>query len=791
MALIAISYRYVCLKSKIKNESQDKKMTIKQYLTGIILFIFLSQVTISVYAQEPRGTIKGKVISLDTKESLLGITVIISNTKLGAVTSDDGLYTINNVPAGNYNLEFRSVGYSTYIKTDVQVRPGRITIAGAELKEAIIEAGGVTISAGYFQSPDVNSLGAAGFNNEEIKRSPGSMGDVSRILMALPSTAKVSDDNNDLVVRGGSPSENGFYVDGIPIPNINHFPSIGSTGGPIGILNVDFIENFNFLTSGFSASYGDKLSSVVDINFREGNKDEFNFQADLNWAGFGGSAEGPMPGKAGSWLLSFKRSYLDFFSKAAGWGMVIRYGDAQAKVTYDLSEKHKLSLLNIFADDHEEFGRKDAIEQGSSYYGVINNYQNTAGLSWKALWNSAVYSVTNISLSLQSFKNDFNKVSTAEKYYVSDNLERAFNLKNANYLQINKRNKLEFGIDISSEEGSYDYTRYGDTNRLGAADPAHIVERKLNIQRLGSFISYIVNPFERFTVSVGLRGDYYSINDKMLFSPRIALSYEITDRLKLSANTGLFYQKLPVVVLSEKEEFKKLKNISAFHLGAGLEYLLASDTKLTFEVYNKEYTSLPLTKEDPSLSVIDGGLTGNSFGNYNKLESKGKGYTRGIEVLVQKKLSEDIYGIVSGSYFKSRYSDYNGEWRDRVYDNKVIFSFIGGYKPSKDWEFSLRWTYAGGCPYTPFDQAKSREFRAGIIDTRRLNAERYPDYHSLNIRIDKKFFFSSQNLDIYLSVWNTYNRKNISEYYWNSDKNSSEAIYQWGIMPIFGIEYEL
>jgi hypothetical protein len=700
-------------------------------------------------------------------------------------------FYISNIPVGTYNLEIRSIGFENQIKTDVNVRPSRITQVDIELKETIIQTEGVTITSGYFNDEDGNNLSVTSFNAEEIKRSPGSMGDVSRILLALPSTSKVSDENNDLVVRGGSPSENGFYIDGFPIPNINHFPTIGSTGGPIGILNVDFIDNFNFLTSGFSSTYGDKLSSVVDIKYRDGNKEEIDLQADLNWAGFGAGAEGPLPGKSGSWMVSFKRSYLDFFQKAAGMGMLIRYGDAQAKVTYDLNKNHKISLLEIFADDYEKFDRDDAIDQGSNYFGLIKNYQNTGGISWRALWSKDFYSTTNLSISTQSFKNDFDKVSNGDKYYVSDNLEHSIYLKNSNYFQLNRQNKFEAGLDINYSYGNYDYTRFSDTNRLGGVDPTYKVERKIQPQRYGGFLTYILSPFDRLTFNIGLRLDYYDLNSTTKFSPRITLAYDLTDKIKLSANLGIFYQQLPMVLISQKDDFKKLENIAAYHFGIGFEYLVTPDTKFTFEVYDKEYDKLPLAEQDPSICVMDGGLSGNSFGNYDELQSIGKGYTRGIELLIQKKLAEDFYGIVSGSYFRSRYKDYNGIWRDRMYDNKFIFSFIGGYKPSRDWEFSLRWSYAGGIPYTPFDLDKSVQYKAGIIDENRINRERYPDYHSLNIRIDKKFFFSSQSIDIYLSVWNAYNRKNVTGYVWNVDKNEQKTVYQWSIMPIFGVEWEL
>lgn len=767
-------------------KEEFKFLTEKYFMA--ILFFFTSTL---IFADEPLGTVKGKIIDQYTKENLAGSTILVLNTKLGASSDAEGNFTINNIPVGNYNLEIRSVGYEKFIMTDILVRPERITQIEIGLKEISIQTEGVTISGGFFRRVDANNLGLVNFNSEEIKRSPGSLGDVSRILLSLPSTAKVSDENNDLIVRGGSPAENGFYVDGIPIPNINHFPNIGSTGGPIGILNVDFIQNVNFLTGGFPAFYGNKLSSIVDIQYREGNKDEIDLQADLNWAGFGGSAEGPLVGTNGSWMCSFKRSYLDFFQKAAGWGMIVRYGDAQAKAAIEINKKHKISLIDIFGDDYEKFEKENALDLGSKYYGTIKSYQNTAGVSWRALWNKNIYSITNLSLSIQSFNNDFKKVSTGDIFYTSDNLEQIFNLKNINYIQFNIFNKLEAGFNFEYNIGKYDYTRYEDTTSLGTVDPVYIIKRRIYPQRTGIFLTYITNPLGRITASIGVRADYYSINKKLKYSSRLSVAYDLNDLIRLNANYGIFFQQLPMILLSQKEEFSKLKDMVAYHYGVGIELLTVPDTKLSLEVYNKEYECLPLTKEDPFLCVIDGSLSGNTFNNYINLESIGKAYTRGVELLIQKKLSENYYGIISSSYFRCKYKDFNGIWRNRIYDNKFIFNFIGGYKPAKDWEFSLRWTYAGGIPYTPFDSQKSKAARVGIINITKINEARYPGYHSLNIRIDKKFFFSSQSLDIYLSIWNTYNRKNVTEYVWNTEKNKQDTVYQWGILPIFGVEWEL
>lgn len=756
----------------------------------IYLGMFIILLACRIPGQVTNGTIKGTVTNSGTKEALPGTTVLLLHTKSGAVTDINGEYTITALQPGNYILEFRLVGFESTVKTDVQVKPGRVSIINAELKEKAVQTENVTVTAGYFQDAELNGSGVVNFNAEEIRRSPGSMGDLSRILLALPATAKVSDDNNDLIVRGGSPAENGFYIDGIPVPNINHFPSIGSTGGPIGIINVDYVDNFNFMPGNFSSEFGDRLSSVVDIKYREGNREQFNAKADLNWAGFGGGAEGPLPGKGGSWLASFRRSYLDLISKAENWGMVIRYGDAQTKIVYDLGQKHKLTFLTLYAYDNESYGRSDALDQGSNYYGKIDNYQYTTGIQWRALWSRNFYSINTLSLSVQSFQNNFDNVNGGTKYYTSDNLEKTLTLRNANYFEIDKQNKIEAGLEAKIETGDYRYTKYAWTNRLGSREPDYTVGRSITPRQLGLYATYTILPFNALTVSAGSRMDYYALSKALLFAPRLLATLQMNERLSFRLSGGLLHQQLPLVLLAGKPEFSSLKEANASHYALGVEYLFLPDLKLSIDVYDKEYKQLPLSNDDPTLNVIDGSVTGNAFGSYQVLQSSGKGFTRGVELLLQKKMSDAWYGIVSASFFRSRYQDLTGTWRDRMYDNKFTFSFIAGYKPSADWEVSTRWTFAGGCPYSPIDRDKSIIAQSAVVDDSRINGARYPDYHSLNFRVDKKFFFLNQSLDIYLSVWNAYNRKNVSNYYWNVDKQEIKPIYQWELMPIFGVVYE-
>jgi len=370
-------------------------------------------------------------------------------------------------------------------------------------------------------------------------------------------------------------------------------------------------------------------------------------------------------------------------------------------------------------------------------------------------------------------------------------VESAIRIRNFNYYAFNSNHKLEFGIDASYLMNDYDYFTSPDTNRLGFLTPGIAVEKNIVALKTGTFISYIAHPVKRLTTTIGLRGEYFNYNKNFHLSPRFSLSYEINGRLRCNLSAGLFYQNLPLFLLSQHSSHKKLDDPLAKHFVAGIDYLLTSDTRLTLEVYDKEYDDFPLTQSDPYRFVVDDFSSMHLNIADGHFKSTGRAYSRGIELLIQKKLAQDFYGLISGTLFRSRYRDYLKEWRNRIFDNRYIFSVIGGYKPNNRWEFSIRWVFAGGVPYTPFDIEKSQLAHTGIIDQNRINEQRYPAYHSLNIRVDRRFFFQRTNLMLYLSIWNAYNRKNIDRYFWDPLKNRQNTFYQFSLVPILGMEFEL
>ncbi len=745
--------------------------------------------------QRPLGTLKGQLLDAETKLPLIGATVLLTPADRGTTTDLEGQFTFDAIPVGAYTLQFSYVGFAPITRTDVVVRSQRITRVDAELHPAVLETDAVVVTAGYFTEQDQQPVSVVGFGYEEIRRAPGAGGDVSRILSGLPAIANVDDMRNSLVVRGGSPLENSFFIDNIEIPNINHFPTQGSSGGPIGLLNVDFIDEVTFYAGGFSAAYGDRLSSVMDISFREGNRDAYDVQLDLSFAGAGVVGEGPLGSKNGSWLFSARRSYLDFlintfFEDEAGAALPI-YSDYQGKVVYDLSAKHRITLLGVLGMDTSIIERDDALEEQENVYGDWENTSGTFGGNWRYLWGRRGFSNTALSHTFTRYRVGTFKTQSGAEIFDNRSMEQAWRLRNVNYVRINPAHRFEFGIDANVFKNTYDNRYAAYTDPLGQPTPALQVDDETTAARLGGFVSYSWQPMVRLSLTPGLRADHDTFTDRTTVSPRFSASYQLTAKTSFNAAAGVYHQVLPLVLLAQQDANKGLQTPRATHLIVGLQHLLTESTRLSIEAYNKAYRHFPLDPSQPSLFIIDQlYYQANTFLSHERLTDTGRADTRGVEVMIQKKLARKLYGTISGAYFRSRYQDDDGQWRRRVFDNRYLFTVEGGFKPGHKQEFSLKWIYAGGAPYTPFDIAASEALGQGVFDEGRVNGERLPAYHSLNLRYDRRFHFKASTLVAYLSLWNAYGRRNVATYSWNEIENVQQPVEQWGTLPIFGLEYE-
>ncbi len=759
-------------------------------LVAAAFFTAISQASLGTEAH-PTGTLRGTVIDSESRQPLPGAHVVLKGTRLGTSSDLDGKYELSNIAVGSYTVLFTYLGFEQLTKTDVIVSSDRAVFVDAELKPTAIPMEEVAAHSGYFSRIEAQPISVATFSAEEIRRQAGSAGDISRVLLNLPSMAKVNDSRNSLIVRGGSPMENGFYLDNIEIPNINHYPVQGSSDGPIGLLNVEFIRDVNFSSGAFSPAYGDRLSSVMELAFREGNREKFEMQLDMSMQGMGSVAEGPLDGGKGSWFLSARRSYLDLIFKSIDFnGPIPTYGDLQGKVVYDLSGNHRLSLLAVTALDNISQTREEALASKNSLYAGYGLFNNTVGVNWQYLWSQTGYS--EFSLAHTIMKTDGDVYETFTGLHLLDNRsnEQEYKFRNKNHIRFNSSHMTEIGVDAKYLYTTYEHEFSPYTDRLGNVTPGMVVDADIRTIKAGAFLQHTWKISDHLTFLPGARFDYFNLTGRGNVSPRASMTYDFNPRTSLTASAGVFFQNLPLVLLAQNENFRRLQDPRAYHYVLGFAHLLTENTRLTLEVYDKEYRNCPMDPSQAELFVLDEAVDAGIIMNHERLVDVGRAFSRGIELMVQKKLAEDFYGVVAGSYFRSRYQDLNGTWRDRLYDNRATLTFEGGYKPNPEWEFSLRWLYAGGAPYTPFDEEASAALHRGVYDRSRINTNRLPDYHSMNVRADRRFHFDASTLIVYLSVWNIYGRENISHYGWNGIENKREPEKMWGTFPVLGIEYE-
>lgn len=735
--------------------------------------------------ERPTGTLRGIVLHEATLESLAGVNVLMEGTLQGAATDANGRFELPRVPVGVYNVRIQYVGFETRTLTDVVVRTGRTTNLEVQLTETVLIGDEITVTPGFFQQHRDTPVSRVGFNPEEIRRSPGAGQELSRILAALPGVSSGGEINQDLMVRGGSPNENAFYIDNILMPGVAHFSLPGgSSNGPIGIVNTDLIADAQFSAGGYQASFGNYLSSVTEITYREGSRNGIQGDVLFSMAGLGFNGEGGFAQSRGSVLLSARRSYLDLIAGALNTGGAPRYSDIQTKTVYEVNKRNRLNTLLIWGNSRFDTSVEEAIEQGVSNAFSTGNSQITAGVNHRYLWRGNGFTQTSVSY---SFKLDdvlgtrISDGATTERFDITN---RYAALRTVSRYSVTSDLNIQFGGDARLEQHRYDYFIESYRDRQGHVRPEINQDITMDGILAGTFVtaSYRLQP--RWTLTAGLRADYTGYNENVDISPRLSTLYSLTERLDLSAAYGVYYQPNTRYLMSRDSQTRGLDNMRAIHYVAGIGYQLTEDTRLTIEVYQKEYDQIPRHQAEGAETLVPEYLPDNFFGTHGTLTSDGRARAFGVDALLQKKLARNLYGMVSVSAFRSRYLAYDGTWYNRNFDNRLLLNAIGGYRPNDRYEFSVRWSFQGGGPWTPFDQAASIASGSGVYDMARFNAERLPHYHSLYVRTDRRAFFQRSSMVTFVEIWNTYGRRNLASYYWSSSREETVGVRQFGFLPV-------
>jgi len=587
---------------------------------------------------------------------------------------------------------------------------------------------------------------------------------------------------NDIIIRGGAPNENVFYLDGIEIPNINHFATQGSAGGPTGILNVSFIEDVKLSSSAFDAKFDNPLSSVFEFKQKKGSQTRTQGNVRLSATEIAGTLEGPLNKKTGAtYLASIRRSYLQFLFQALDLPIRPNYWDFQFKVTQPIGKNATLTLLGVGAIDEFTFAApKEATPEklyalNSSPANNQNSY--TFGAAIKHTIKNGYW---NLSVSRNSLDN------LLEKY--EDNLAPNKGSQTLNIKSVESENKIRFDVNknINGIKISYGVV----TQFVGYKNDAFTVIKaavkdnagniispaitsnfstNINFTRLGGFVQLGKRFFDnRLGISGGVRTDGNSFtNDGFNFlqtlSPRVAVSYVLADKWTLNASIGSYYKIAPYTILGFKDNAnnyvnKDAKYINSNHYVIGVEHLVSDATRFTLEGFYKRYNNVPVSLRDGiSLSNLgaDFGILGNEA-----ITSTGKGRSFGFEFFAQQKLTKRFFGVLSYTFFKSEYTGIDNKFVPSAWENQHLLSVTWGYKFPRNWELGLKFRYQGGAPFTPFDDAASRAnfltLGTGVLDYSRLNTQRLGAFNASDVRIDKKWNFRRTTLDIFLDVSNWY-----------------------------------
>lgn len=737
------------------------------------------------------GSVRGRVLDAVTKEPLVGANVFLKGSSFGAATDLEGRYVVDNVDAGTYRVQASVIGYKAQIETDVVVQPGRETQVDFDLASTAIDLDEVVVEADYFRENADAPVSAQTLSYEEIRRFPGGQEDVVRAIAVLPGVVQASAGRNDLIVRGGAPSENLYVVDGLEIPNINHFGTQGATGGPLSFINLDFVKDVTFATGGFGPRYGDKLSSVMNITLQEGRRDRLGGKVNVSATQFGLNSEGPI-GEHGSFLFSARRSYLDFIFKAAGFGFVPEYWDFIGKATYDIDRANEISFLTIGVLDNVRFFNDDE-EQRFSNSRVLGNAQDQyfSNIRWRHLMDNGF-----VSFALGRTFVDYSFLqsdSLLNPVFVSDSKEGETSLRaDGVFLLDDRALELSFGVQgkRAKIDGAFAWTPTPDSFNENPMISNMENQWDTTAYKANAYVQLARDLLPKLRVTVGGRMDYFNlIENPVAISPRASVRYSFTDVTSVTASGGTYYQSPSYIWLMSNPANTSLDFVKVQQTVLGVEHLLRSDLRVRVEGYYKEYHDYPASSERPWLVLAN---TGAGFGGaesgfdafgFDNLQSVGNGTSRGIELLVQKRLSElPFYGIFSLSLNETEYTAIDGVSRPGLYDQRVILNLSGGWKIGEKWEVSSKFRYGSGTPYTPFQPDGSRNYEADY------NEARLPDFHSLDLRVERRWLFSGWSLITYIDIQNLYNRKNVQSYRWDPRNNRVETQGgSIGILPSIGV----
>ncbi len=761
----------------------------------IIIALFILSFLLPTLAFSQKGKIKGTIINAKTNEPVEFAGIQIQGTTLGTTSQQDGVFELANVNPGFVRVVVSFVGFETTVSPEIQVMGNQTSFIDVYLPESSVELDAVIVRPNYNMKRIESPISVISVGVRDIEKGAGVNRDVSKVLQTLPGVGATDPNRNDLIVRGGGPSENVFYLDGIEIPIMNHFATQGASGGVVGVINPDFVEEISFYTGAFPANRTNALSSVMDIRQRDGSSNQVRTSLAIGASDAAATVEGPVNDKS-TFIVSARQSYLQLLFKLIGLPFLPTYNDFQAKYKLKIDNKNELTIIGIGAIDDLVLNT-DLKTSGTesqkyllSYLPVYKQWNYTVGGVYKHFGYSFIdtWVLSRSMLQNKNFKYRDNDDSNDKMSdYKSDEAINKLRFEREYpYMAI----KLKIGAGVNYAH--YTNNSFRSVFRNGSEElQKYNTELDLFGYQVFAQLSDVFLD-KRLKLSLGVNVVGNNFNNNMLnplnqFSPRFSASYELSDKWDINANIGRYASQPAYTTMGFKRngEFvnknEQLKYIISNQAIAGFEFRPSDNTRLSVEGFYKQYSSYPFSVED-GISIASKGTEYGQVGD-EKITSTGKGRAYGVELLYKIIDLEKLNLTTTYTFFRSEFTDRENVYRPSSWDTRHMVNLIASYDFGKGWNVSARWRFSGGAPYTPIDMELSQNREAWDItnqyylDYDNFNTLRLSSNHSLDLRVDKEIYFSKFALNFYADVQNAYNFQSESvPIYTNKDTDGNVMI---------------
>lgn len=778
--------------------------------TVILTALFIAATALHAQPQKTVQTVRGKIVDAESNAPLTGITATIqldSAKRVGGISDKSGAYRIKNVPVGRHTITFSGVGYEKAVLKEILVSAGKETIIDIALTEKISTAGELTVSADRSAEKAITiteyaAASARAFNIEDTKKYAGSLGDPSRMAQNFAGVTGANDSRNDIVVRGNSPAGMLWRLEGINIPNPNHFGSLNSTGGPVSMLNNNTLDKSDFLTGAFPAQYGNAYAGVFDLRLRNGNAEKHEFIGQVGFNGFEAGAEGPLGmGEGSSYLLNYRYSTLGLF-KAMGidfgtGGATPNYQDGNLKINIPISDEEKLMVFALGGLSDIAFLGNDIDTTKKNFYGDENqnirvDYKTgIAGISYEnnLTENTFLKATVGISGTNQSFNGDSIDVKTriayksGESRFVTTKFSGTVSVRH----KLDTRNSFNIGVMTDREQFTLSNKNY----------PEGVEKTRVNIADGATLMQGWAQWKHRFTDNlVGIAGIYtqhYSLGNAFAVEPRASVQYFFGDGQSLALAYGLHSQTQNIYDYFVETDAGRTNINMGFtkshHVVLSYDWTFAENWRLKTEVYYQSLFDIPVSNLLPSFSLINAG-TSFAPNNESNLVNKGTARNFGAELTLERFFADGFYVLATGSLFDSRYKGSDGIERNTAFNTGYVANLLGGKEFALGEDVltvSVRLSATGGKYLTPIDFTQSAQRGTAIYDNSRAYSIRQTPYFRTDVKLAYRMNVGFSTMEFAMEIQNITNNQNIFQQNYNRRTNSISTEYQQGffLVPMF------